>query len=153
MPHYDIEKLANTIGIDDDFVAAGKHKVPVTLFKKMSIKDKAYLKKQLLSPTYKVFKNFVKINRNLTDKQINSLAEGIIYAASMKVVQGTLIDKTDSLIGVEKELKNKISTNKHVGIKKIGFVEYNLKANKGKSILGLDVDVKTDTFFPNVLKM
>jgi len=55
MPHYVIEKLAKKIGVEEDNIAVGKYKKPISLFKKVSFEDKKYLLNNLLLPTYENF--------------------------------------------------------------------------------------------------
>lgn len=140
LPHYNVAELANTIGVEEDYVAAGKHKVPLSLMKKMTADERSYLQNQLLSPTYKVFKDYVARTRGLSEEQINKVAEGIIYVSSMKEVDGVLVDKTTSLIELKNELKDGIATKYNVDFNEVEVYVFNAKPEK-KNILGLSMDI------------
>lgn len=148
LPHYTVEKLAKKIGVNEDYIAAGNHKVPMTMFKEMTNEDKEYLKNHLLLPTYKAFKDFVATNRNLSKKEIDKLADGIIYVGSMKEIQGKLVDEVTSLSKLEETLKNKIMKKYNTEEKNVVWVEVNLKDDKRKGILGLNVDLNNKLEMP-----
>jgi len=149
LPHYNIGKLAGTLGVNEDYVAAGKHKVPISMFRELSKEDKEYLKNNLLSPTYWTFKNFVAENRNLSKEQIDKLAEGIIYTGAMKEVQGTLIDGTTSLIAFKNDLVKEIAEKHNVKEDDVKWDAFDLKQKKKVGLLGVNVDVASKLSLPN----
>ena len=55
MPHYVIGKLAKKLGIEQDNIAVGKYKEPISLFEKANKEQKEYLYSHLLNPTMKIF--------------------------------------------------------------------------------------------------
>jgi len=108
MPHYNIGPLADKLGIEEDDLSAGKFKKPISFFKKLGEEDKAYLKKQILTPMYNNFVNSVASNRELNVSDVVPFAEGKIYMANSEEIQGILIDE----IVVLSTLKERIRSSK-----------------------------------------
>jgi len=119
MPHYVLKKLADKIGIEEDNIAIGKFKQPVSYFKKLSKEDKEYLKKHLLLPTYENFLKVVAKDRNISIKKLKKYAEGKIYLAPL--VKGILVDKISTLTQFKEEIKKRT---------KAEFVEISLEKKK-----------------------
>jgi len=141
LPHYNGADLAKTIGIEEDYIAAGKHKVPLSLMKKMTDKDRVYLQTHLLDPTYKAFKDYVAKMRHLDKETIDNIAEGIIYVSSMKEVKGILVDETISLIELKNSIKKNISNKFNIKFKDVTEKSYSAKPTEKKGLLGLEVNV------------
>jgi len=114
MPHYNIGELADKIGIEEDNIAAGKYKQPLSLFKKVDSEQKEYLDKHLLLPTYENFINAVAVNREITKEQLLPFTEGKIYVANAPEIQGMLVDKVSSLYQVKKDIKERLADSKIV---------------------------------------
>lgn len=114
MPHYNIGELADKIGIEEDNVAAGEFKQPLSFFKKVDSKQKEYLDAHLLLPTYENFIASVAANRGLSKEQLLPFTEGKIYVANAPEIQGALVDKISSLYEVKKEIKGRLDENKTV---------------------------------------
>lgn len=114
MPHYNIGELADKIGIEEDNIAAGKYKQPLSLFKKVDSEQKEYLDKHLLLPTYENFINAVAVNREITKEQLLPFTEGKIYVANAPEIQGMLVDKISSLYQVKKDIKERLADSKIV---------------------------------------
>lgn len=146
LPHYNFSKLAKTIGVEENHITAGKHKVPLSLLKTMSPKDRKYIENQLLNPTYKVFKNYVGEQRDLNSSEMDLLAEGIIYTGSMDVIQKKLIDKQSSFIELKIELLEAISSSNSINIDDIHIVRFNAEKENPKSLLGMSVDIGSSQF-------
>jgi len=92
MPHYSLGKLAETIGIEEDDLSSGKYKKPISLFKKVSDEERAYLQKQLLTPTYNNFINSVAVNRGISRAKLLPFTEGKIFVANAPDIKGILVD-------------------------------------------------------------
>jgi protease-4 len=138
MPHYNIGPLAEKLGVEEDDLSAGEFKKPITFFKKLGEKEKAYLKKQILTPTYNNFITSVALNRELSKSKIIPFAEGKIYIANDPSIQGILIDE----ISVLHKLKKRIKTDLK---KKVSFVD--IMPKEPLNLLGGKVkfDIKVDT--------
>jgi len=137
MPHYNIGPLAEKLGIEEDDLSAGEFKKPITFFKKLGEKEKAYLKKQILTPTYNNFITSVALNRGVDKSKIIPFTEGKIYIANDPSIQGILIDE----ISVLHKLQNKIKSDLK---KKVSFVD--VMPKEPMNLLGGKVkfDIKLD---------
>jgi len=116
MPHYNLEELAKKIGVDEDYLAAGKFKKPISLFKKIDEENRNYMIEHLLKPTYENFINSVAKNRGLKPEQIRPYAEGKIYVANAPEIQGILVDEISTLYRVKAKIRRSL------GIEKLEFV-------------------------------
>jgi protease-4 len=129
MPHFVIKKLADKVGVEEDSLSIGKYKQPVSLFRKFSDKDKEYLKKHLLLPTYDNFLQTVANDRNISVDKLKQYADGKIYVAS--IVKGVLVDKISTLIEYKEEIKKRLGKEtKFIDIslaKKKPFPFFNIK--------------------------
>ena len=145
MPHYNLGKLADKIGIEEDDLSAGKFKKPISMFKKIQKDDKEYLKKQILTPMYNNFVESVAQNRELNVSEVLPYAEGKIYMANNKEIDGILVDKIIVLSSLKQQIRDE---KKH----KITFVNVMPKTpmgifGKGKVELNLNLgDLVTPTF-------
>ena len=119
MPHYVIGKLAKKIGVEEDNIAVGKYKEPISLFKKASKEQKEYLYNNLLNPTYENFLNVVANDRNISVDKLKKYADGKIYIASK--VKGILVDKISTLIETKKMIKKEIAKKYNIKEDKIKF--------------------------------
>jgi len=107
MPHYSFGKLADTIGVKEDYLAAGKFKKPVSLLKELDAENKEYLMTNMLKPTYKNFVQSVADNRGMTYEKISEYAEGTIFIANDPRIKGILVDKISSYHQVKKDMRKK----------------------------------------------
>jgi protease-4 len=107
MPQYDASELAKKIGIKENTLTAGKFKQPFSLLKQMSDESKEYIESNLLKPTYENFLDDVANNRGIAKDKIREFAEGKIFIANTKEIQGILIDKISNLFKVKQSLKEK----------------------------------------------
>ncbi|MFT7823214.1 MAG: signal peptide peptidase SppA [Sulfurimonas sp.] len=112
MPHYNLGELADKIGIEEDNLAAGKYKQPISLFKKVEGEDKEYLENHLLIPTYENFINAVVVNRGTTREKLLPFTEGKIYIANVPEIQGILVDKITSLYQIKKDIRQRLGEKK-----------------------------------------
>lgn len=112
MPHYNLGELADKIGIEEDNLAAGKYKQPISFFKKIEGEDKEYLENHLLVPTYENFINAVVVNRGMTREKLLPFTEGKIYIANVPEIQGILVDKITSLYLIKKEIRQRLGEKK-----------------------------------------
>ena len=138
MPHYVIGKLAKKLGVEQDNIAVGKYKEPISLFKKATPEQKKYLYSHLLNPTYENFLNVVSHDRNISINKLKKYADGKIYIANQ--VKGILVDKISTLIATKKEIQKEI--NKKYKIKDIKF--YNISLEK-KQLPFFKIEVENST--------
>jgi protease-4 len=124
MPHFNIGKLADKIGIEEDDLSAGKFKKPISMFKKIEGEDKEYLKKQILTPMYNNFLKSVADNRELNVSEVLPYAEGKIYMANSKEIDGILVDEIVVLSTLKQRIRDE---KKH----KITFVNVMPKTPMG----------------------
>lgn len=132
MPHYNIGGLAKKLGIEEDYIAAGKFKKPVSLFKEIDSENKEYLIKNMVKPTYENFIASVAANRGLSIKKIKEFAEGTIYIANDPRIKGILIDKITNLYLVKQEIKDRykdIHFKNITEVKNKGLFPLNAKVN------------------------
>ena len=137
MPHYNLGELAKKVGVEEDFMAAGEFKKPISFFAKIDDKNRKYMTEHLLKPTYKNFVASVAKNRGLTKEQILAVAEGKIYVANVPEIQGILVDEISSLYKVKKIIRQRYQ-------EEVSFVDVHL--DKEPSFLPevkVDVDLKT----------
>ena len=137
MPHFVLKKLADKIGIEEDSLTVGKYKEPISFFRKFSKKDKEYLKKHLLLPTYNNFLKTVAQDRNISIDKLKKYADGKIYVATL--VKGVLVDKISSLIKVKEDLKKKYNgkiefINISLEKKKLPFFNIKLSSDIGEAL-------------------
>jgi len=130
MPHYNFGELAKTVGVEEDFMSAGKFKKPITMFAKIDDENKKYMTEHLLKPTYDNFVQSVADNRGLKKEDILPFAEGKIFIANMPNIQGVLVDKISSLYRVKKDIRADFNGTK------IDFIDVNLE--------------KEPSFFPKI---
>jgi len=130
MPHYNFGGLAKKIGVEEDYMAAGKFKKPISMLAKIDKENKAYMVEHLLKPTYDNFVNSVAENRSLKPSVIKKFAEGKIFIANMPEIQGILVDKVSSLYKIKEMIRT------HLNSDNVDFVD-------------IDLD-KEQSFFPQV---
>jgi len=138
MPHYVIGKLAKKVGVEEDNIAVGKYKEPISLFKKATKAQKKYLYSHLLNPTYQNFLNVVSHDRNISIDKLRQYADGKIYIANQ--VKGILVDKISTLIDTKHEIQKEIY--KKYKIKNIDF--YNIQLDK-KQLPFFKVEIENST--------
>lgn len=119
MPHYNIGELAKKVGVEEDFMAAGKYKKPISMFSKIDEENRAYMTENLLKPTYENFIEAVATNRGVNKEKIREVAEGKIYVASLPEIQGVLIDEISSLYKVKAKIREAFKDD-------VDFVKVNL---------------------------
>ncbi|MBD3794081.1 MAG: signal peptide peptidase SppA [Campylobacterales bacterium] len=130
LPHYNIGELAKKVGVEEDYLAAGKFKKPISMLSKIDQENRDYIIKNLIKPTYQNFIDSVAENRGLKAEQIKPFTEGKIFIANMPEIQGVLVDEVSSLYQVKAKIR------KHIGKKDVDFV---------------DIDIMEEpTFFPEV---
>ena len=137
MPHYNLGELAKKVGVEEDFMAAGEFKKPISFFVKIDDKNRKYMTEHLLKPTYENFVSSVAKNRGLSKEQILKVAEGKIYIANVPEIKGVLVDKISSLYKVKKMIRKSYGDE-------VDFV--NVSLEKEPSFLPqvkVDVDLKT----------
>jgi protease-4 len=130
MPHYNFGELAKNVGVEEDFMAAGKFKKPISMFSKIDDENRAYMTKHLLKPTYDNFVQSVADNRGLKKEDILPFAEGKIFIANLPEIKGILVDEISSLYRVKKKIRDDFNGTK------IDFIDVNLE--------------KEPSFFPQV---
>ena len=114
MPHYNLEELAKKVGIEEDYLAQGKFKKPISMLAKIDDENREYIIKNLLKPTYENFINAVATNRGLKVEELKPFTEGKIFIANMPEIKGILVDKISSLYRVKKMIKDSLKDYKIV---------------------------------------
>ncbi|HHH19139.1 MAG TPA: signal peptide peptidase SppA [Campylobacterales bacterium] len=121
MPHYNLEELAKKVGVEEDYLAAGKFKKPVSMLSKIDEENREYMIKNLIKPTYDNFIKAVADNRGLSVEQVTPFTEGKIFIANVPEIQGILVDQVSSLYQVKKMIRE------HFGKTKVDFVTVKLE--------------------------
>jgi protease-4 len=121
MPHYNFGVLAKKVGVEEDYLAAGKFKKPISMLAKIDEENKEYMIKHLLKPTYDNFVQAVADNRGLPKEQIEPFAEGQIFIANVPEIQDILVDKISSLYRV------KATIRENLDIEELDFVNISLE--------------------------
>jgi len=116
LPHYNIGKLAEKIGVEEDDLSSGEYKKPLSFFKKAGEKEKTYLKEQLLTPTYNNFIDSVAANRQIDREKLLPYTEGKIFVANSPEIKGILVDEVLVLHRLKERIKKRLD-------KKISFVD------------------------------
>ena len=142
MPHYNFGELAKKVGVEEDFMAAGKFKKPISMFAKIDDENKKYMTEHLLKPTYNNFVQSVADNRGLTKEQILAVAEGKIFVANVPEIRGILVDEISSLYKVKKQIRKSYKDE-------VDFVKVNLD-EKDSFFPAVKVDLGLDTALKNL---
>ncbi|SFV58404.1 Protease IV [hydrothermal vent metagenome] len=121
MPHYNFGELAKKVGVEEDYLAAGKFKKPISMLAKIDKENKDYITKNLLKPTYDNFIQAVADNRGLKKEQIIPFAEGKIFIANVPEIQNILVDEVSSLYRVKAMIRENLDK------KDLDFVKINLE--------------------------
>jgi protease-4 len=141
MPHYNFGELAKKVGVEEDYIAAGKFKKPISMLAKINKENREYMVNHLLKPTYHNFVNAVAKNRGLETKDIIPFAEGKIFIANVPEIQGILVDEVSSLYRIKKMIRDKL------GADDVDFVTISLEEEESflpqvKVDLGLETLLK-----------
>lgn len=145
MPHYNLGELAKKIGVEEDFMAAGKFKKPISYFAKIDKENKSYMTEHLLKPTYENFIQSVANNRGLKKEDILPFADGKIYIANVPEIQGILVDKISSLYQVKEDIRKKLKN------KDVKFEDISLKEKRSlASIFKVKVDIGLKELFKDI---
>ena len=141
MPHYNFGELAKKIGVEEDFLAAGKFKKPISMLEKIEKKNKEYMIDNLLKPTYDNFVNSVARNRHVKSSVIREFAEGKIFIANVPEIQGILVDEISSLYKIKMMIRTHLDSNN------VDFIDIDLSEERGffpevKVDLGLETLVQ-----------
>ncbi len=141
MPHYNFGELAKKVGVEEDYIAAGKFKKPISMLAKIDKENREYMVNHLLKPTYHNFVNAVAKNRGLETKDIIPFAEGKIFIANVPEIQGILVDEVSSLYRIKKMIRDKL------GADDVDFVTISLEEEESflpqvKVDLGLETLLK-----------
>jgi len=124
LPHYSIGKLADKIGVEEDDLSSGEYKKPISLFKKVGDKERAYIQEQLLTPTYNNFIDSVATNRGLERTKLLPYTEGKIFVANSPDIKDVLVDEVLVLHRLQARMKKRIN-------KKVKFVNIMPKEELG----------------------
>jgi len=137
MPHYNFGELAKKIGVEEDFMSAGKFKKPISMLAKIDDENRKYMTEHLLKPTYDNFLQSVADNRGLKKEDIIPFAEGQVFIANVPKIQGILVDEISSLYKVKKRIRKSFKDE-------IEFVDINM--NEKRSFfpeIKVDIDLQT----------
>jgi len=137
MPHYNFGELAKKVGVEEDYLAAGKFKKPISMLAKIDDENREYMTKNLLKPTYDNFIQAVADNRGLTREEILPFAEGKIFIANVPEIKDILVDKISSLYHVKAMMKEALD-EKDLDFDKISLEEEPAFLPMIKVDLGLD---------------
>jgi len=110
MPHYNFGELAKKIGVEEDYMAAGKFKKPISMLAKIDDENREYMTKNLLKPTYENFMKSVASNRGITLEKLKPFTEGKIFIANVPEIKGILVDKISSLYQVRNMIRKSLNT-------------------------------------------
>ncbi len=121
MPHYNFGQLAKTVGVEEDFMAAGKFKKPISMFEKIDEENRKYMTENLLKPTYENFIQSVANNRGLKKEDMVPFAEGKIFIANVPEIQHILVDEISSLYQVKAKIRENLRSDE------VDFVEIDLE--------------------------
>ena len=124
MPHYNFGELAKKIGVEEDYLAAGKFKKPISMLAKIDKQNKKYMIDNLLKPTYDNFVDSVAKNRQVKPSVIREFAEGKIFIANVPEIQGILVDKISSLYKVKAMIR------KHLDSNNVDFIDIDLSKDQ-----------------------
>lgn len=141
MPKYTIKKLAETIGVEEDNVVVGDYKVPATLFKNVTEDQKTYLKENMLMPTYNNFMNVVAENRDINLTKLEKYAQGKIFIANKKSIQGVLVDEIKNLTQFKIEIKERLAKENNIKPKDVRFIKSG-KESSGFPLFNIELDMK-----------
>jgi len=111
MPHYNFGELAKKIGVEEDYMASGKFKKPISMLAKIDDENREYITQNLLKPTYENFIHDVAINRGLEVSELKPFTEGKIFIANMPEIKGILVDKISSIYKVKKMIKKSLNSD------------------------------------------
>ncbi len=109
MPHYNFGELAKKIGVEEDYLASGKFKKPISMLAKIDNQNREYIIKHLLKPTYKNFMKSVASNRGITLEKLKPFTEGKIFIANVPEIKGILVDKISSLYKVREIIRKSLN--------------------------------------------
>ena len=109
MPHYNFGKLAKKIGVEEDYVTAGKFKKPISMLAKINDENRKYITKHLLKPTYENFIKSVASNRGVSIKKLKPFTEGKIFIANVPEIKGILVDKISSLYKIKEMIRKSLN--------------------------------------------
>jgi len=132
LQHYNISKLAQTIGIEESTITKGKFKQPLSIFKKTDANQTAYINEHMLQPTYQNFIDAVATNRGLDYNTTLKYAEGMVFVANSPKIKGILVDEITSLYKIRADYKKKYG-------KDVKFITIT-KEPKAFSLLNTKVD-------------
>ncbi len=141
MPHYNLGELAKKVGITEDYLAAGKYKKPISMFKEIDDENRKYMTEHLLKPTYENFVDAVATNRGLSREAILPFADGKIYIANAPEIKGVLIDQISSFYKIKESLRDKYG-------KKLEFVKVETE-KKYPFLPEVKVDIGLKEIFKN----
>lgn len=139
MGHMDISKLLEEkLGIKPTTIKSGEKKDWPSMYREISIEEKAYLMNKLVEPAYSRFVQIVVDGRkNLSNDEVTALADGSIYFAQEALQKGLIDD-----IGYFEAAV--AATIKEAGIENARVVEYStpfsfseLVGSQSKSVLNI----------------
>jgi len=107
LQHYNISKLAKTIGIEESTITKGKFKQPLSIFRKTDENQTKYINDNMLQPTYHNFIESVATNRGLDYNTTLKYAEGMVFVANSPKIKGILVDEITSLYKIRADYKKR----------------------------------------------
>jgi len=147
MEHLVFEELSKKLGIGQETLTAGKYKKMISSFSYLKESDKNRIQNTILNVVYN---NFIKVVANGRHKSIDTIkkyAEGKVFIANDKSIQGILVDSVLTWPNMKKEI---IKENKFD--KDIQFIRINNKKDDIsllKNILGTSFDLNLNLNLDN----
>lgn len=138
MEHMVFEGLAKKIGIGEETLTAGEYKKVFSTLSYMKPEQKERVQKEVLDVMYEGFLKVVERGRKLDRKTLNEYAEGRIFIAQDKRVEGILVDKVIDWTKFKKLVIEKTNLEDN-----ILFNRYSLKKQKSltQSLIGSSLDL------------
>lgn len=127
LEHFVLKDLSEKVGVGQETLTAGKYKKMISTFKYLNEEDKKYLEDNLLNEIYASFINVVANGRNISKENLMDFAEGKVFMASDKRVQGVLIDSVIDWTDMKELIISELNVDKNI--------EFNIYSLEDKSNL------------------
>lgn len=138
LPHMSFAGLAKKVGAEEDDLAVGEYKKPMSYFEPITNANRDYLKNNLMMPVYRHFLAAVAEGRNLPVSTIEKYADGKIFIATD--VKPVLVDRISTIGVIMDEMK--VGIEKRFPHDEVGFVQINTD-KRNTSLINVSVDVSS----------
>jgi len=116
--HLVFDGVSKKIGFEEETLTTGEFKKPLSTFSKLTERQRNYLQDNLLGVAYEGFIQVVAKGRHRTVEEIRKFADGKVFVAMDKRVDGILVDKVVNW----SEFKNIVYNDIKVDKNKIKFI-------------------------------